>query len=278
MVSREKNNAREIKDANIAYYDALDAPAPERIGLARARAVANAARRRAGGAPPPGPAVELACGSGWLSCSLLVAGALPRIVSTDLSTGMLRATRALAGRNGFNAAAVCADSEQLPFRDDSLAFVLGAGFLHHMTDEQAFFREVRRVLAPGGVFLIFREPQAVGSRFVDGVVRAATFAPACMLRLVGRGGAESFEHEQEKCYAARDLRELGQGAGFTVLRVGHHSFFHSMLWLVWARARRFPRMARMLQRLEPVADAMDTVFGPLIPRMLFYEISASFRK
>ncbi len=269
----------DIKQANVDYYDTLDTPPPERLSSKRALAVASEVCRRAGGGRlPVGPALELACGTGRLSCCLMATVILPHIVSTDISTGMLVATRELAQHNGLDVVPVRADSEQLPFRDASVSFIFGAGFLHHMVDEESFFQEVHRVLAPGGLFLIFREPQAFGSRVVDGMVRIVMFLPSIAMRMLGRSGSESFDHEQEKSYSASDLRTLGQDAGFTLVRMGGHSFFHSLHWLLWARVKRFRRPGRVFMRLAPLADAMDAVFRPVIPGPLCYEISACFRK
>jgi SAM-dependent methyltransferase len=53
---------------------------------------------------------------------------------------------------------MAADILQMPFRDDAFDAAIGCGVLHHFpVDMPAFFRELRRVLRPGGRFA-FREP------------------------------------------------------------------------------------------------------------------------
>lgn len=45
---------------------------------------------------------------------------------------------------------VVADAQILPFRDDSFDAVVGVDFVHHLSTPLEFFREVARVLKPGG--------------------------------------------------------------------------------------------------------------------------------
>lgn len=60
------------------------------------------------------------------------------------------------GENGGEIEWLCGDAERLPIRDDSIDFVLAAAVLHHLPQwDEAILNEVRRVLAPDGVFLFF---------------------------------------------------------------------------------------------------------------------------
>ncbi len=45
---------------------------------------------------------------------------------------------------------IAADAQVLPFRDASFDAALGVDFVHHLSTPLAFFREVARVLKPGG--------------------------------------------------------------------------------------------------------------------------------
>lgn len=53
---------------------------------------------------------------------------------------------------------VAGDATRLPFRDSSLAFVMSFQMLSQFMDVEAVFREVHRVLAPGGVYFFAEEP------------------------------------------------------------------------------------------------------------------------
>ncbi|MGQ9916687.1 MAG: methyltransferase domain-containing protein [Bryobacteraceae bacterium] len=53
---------------------------------------------------------------------------------------------------------VAGDATRLPFRDSSLAFVMSFQMLSQFMDAEPVFREVQRVLAPGGVYFFAEEP------------------------------------------------------------------------------------------------------------------------
>ncbi len=53
---------------------------------------------------------------------------------------------------------VAGDATRLPFRDSSLAFVMSFQMLSQFMDVEPVFREVSRVLAPGGVYFFAEEP------------------------------------------------------------------------------------------------------------------------
>lgn len=97
--------------------------------------------------------VELCCGRGD-------ALALPglnygRGVGVDVSTAMLSAgVQALRDRRAL---LVQGDATSLPLRDEACDAVVVLGGIHHVPDRAALFREVARVLEPGGRFY-WREP------------------------------------------------------------------------------------------------------------------------
>jgi SAM-dependent methyltransferase len=78
----------------------------------------------------------------------------------DLSADALRQGVALMDRWGLSRAPVriAGDALHLPFRDASLRFVMACQTLSQFMDIEAVFLEVKRVLAPGGVFLFAEEP------------------------------------------------------------------------------------------------------------------------
>jgi SAM-dependent methyltransferase len=78
----------------------------------------------------------------------------------DLSADSLRHGCALQDLWGFERAPIriAGDAANLPFADGSLRFVCAFQMLSQFMNIESVFREVARVLAPGGVFLFAEEP------------------------------------------------------------------------------------------------------------------------
>lgn len=100
-----------------------------------------------------GVTAELCCGDG--EALALVGNRASRAFGVDISVAMLEtaATRPGVGDVTW----LQADATRLPLADASLDTVLMFGGVHHVADRQGLFREVARVLRPGGRFL-WREP------------------------------------------------------------------------------------------------------------------------
>jgi demethylmenaquinone methyltransferase/2-methoxy-6-polyprenyl-1,4-benzoquinol methylase len=108
-----------------------------------ARAVAGA---------PPGPALDLATGTGDLA--LAVRAALPGrvVVGADFSEAMLHCARAKLGARGERGVPLlAADALALPFGDGTFACVTSAFLLRNLADLPAGLAEMRRVTVPGGL-------------------------------------------------------------------------------------------------------------------------------
>ena len=78
----------------------------------------------------------------------------------DISADALRHGIALMDRCGFTRAParIAGDAVNLPFRDGSIRFVMACQMLSQFMNIESVFLEVKRVLAPGGVFLFTEEP------------------------------------------------------------------------------------------------------------------------
>ena len=102
---------------------------------------------------PPGPVLEIACGTGALTRPLRARlDPSVELVATDLSAPMLEYARERsAGTPGLRWEQ--ADAQRLPFPDGAFAVVAcGFGFMF-APDRVAALREAHRVLAPGGLLL-----------------------------------------------------------------------------------------------------------------------------
>lgn len=94
--------------------------------------------------------LDACCGTGDLALAMLEGGA-GEVVGTDFSPAMIERARVKgAGRVAFSVA----DTTDLPFADASFdVATIGFG-VRNLEDMDAGFREIRRVLRPGGRFLV----------------------------------------------------------------------------------------------------------------------------
>jgi ubiquinone/menaquinone biosynthesis C-methylase UbiE len=98
--------------------------------------------------------LEVGCGAAFLwraNIDRLLPAA--RVTLTDFSTGMVaEAVRHLPsiGVRGVRFGYAVADVQRLPFADSCFDTVAANHMLYHVPDREAAFREIRRVLVPGG--------------------------------------------------------------------------------------------------------------------------------
>jgi SAM-dependent methyltransferase len=153
--------------------------------------------------PPRARVLDVGCGTG---ANGRVLGAGDRV-----AIGVDASAMALAlGERLDHAARLRADGALLPFADGSFDLVCALDVLEHLDDDAAAVRELRRVLRPGGVLLVF--------------------VPA--LRLLW-GLQDEISHHRRR-YAPGQLRGLISGAG---LRVERLTFFNTLLFAPILAAR-----------------------------------------
>ena len=105
------------------------------------------------GRPSTGARVlDLGCGAGLdVFVAALLVGAAGRAVGVDLTPEMLAWPRKHTARNvEFHEGTV----EALPFEDRSFDLAISNGALNLVPHKDAAFREIFRVLAPGGAFAV----------------------------------------------------------------------------------------------------------------------------
>jgi len=99
-------------------------------------------------AAPGSQVLDLCCGQGRLTAMLCEAGA--QVTGLDFSPEML----ALAAKAAPSAKLRQGDAAAMPFEDSSFAAVLCNFGMMHLPDQPAALREIRRVLRPGGRFVM----------------------------------------------------------------------------------------------------------------------------
>lgn len=155
------------KVANIVYHDWEASTYDEKWNISYDERCVSYARDRyvhiAGESGwPVDRMLEIGAGTGFFSINLMQAGLARSAVVTDISPGMVE----VAVRNGrqldLEIDGRTADAESLPFGDGEFDLVIGHAVLHHIPDLDLAFREMLRVLRPGGRFVFCGEPTQRG--------------------------------------------------------------------------------------------------------------------
>jgi ubiquinone/menaquinone biosynthesis C-methylase UbiE len=149
----------------------------------------------------PGPVLEIGVGTGLVSLGLQRRGLT--VVGVDLSSGMLGKAKARLGD-----VVVRGDVGALPFRSNSLDNVVAVWMVQAVADQAALFREVFRVVRPGGRFLVCPTNRPA-LRDPIGVLIAQMF-----VRLE-RQTATRKQDEPRPVVDPERVLSLGLGAGFT---------------------------------------------------------------
>lgn len=119
---------------------------------------------------PEARVLDVACGTGDLSLTLCQNGKA-RILGIDFCRPMLDIAAAKSSKSGFSLPFVEGDALNLPFADRSFEAATIAFGLRNLTSVEAGFRELLRVLKPGGrvAVLEFSKPKAPWLRWLFGI-------------------------------------------------------------------------------------------------------------
>ncbi|HLZ91927.1 MAG TPA: class I SAM-dependent methyltransferase [Candidatus Acidoferrum sp.] len=134
-----------------------------------------------GGASLGEQLLEIGAGAGAATAALRKR--VPHVVSLEYDRGF--ATK-LAHQNGLGAGVVQGDAAALPFTGRSFSSVIAILALHHLRSSEQqdrAFREIHRVLRPGGQFFAFEIPDGWLHRLVH---TRSTFVPVHPQRIAAR--------------------------------------------------------------------------------------------
>lgn len=96
--------------------------------------------------------LDVGCGNGYMLAKFARSGTT--VVGIDLTAKALDVTKKRMKLSGLTAKLTQADSADLPFADQSFDVVYSLGVLHHSPDTEKSFREIHRVLRPGGEIVV----------------------------------------------------------------------------------------------------------------------------
>jgi SAM-dependent methyltransferase len=192
-------------------------------------------------ARPLGTTAEVCCGAG--EAFDLLGARVGLALGADVSVVMLEAAR--RRHRGPNRVFVQGDATRLPLADGAFDTVVMLGGIHHVNDRAALFREVARILKPGGRFY-WREP-------------ADDFFVWRWLRRVVYRLSPTLDAETERPIQRRETEHALVGAGFAIERwrtlgfVWYCALMNSDV-LVVARLWRFIPGIRRLTRWATHVD------------------------
>jgi len=111
---------------------------------------------------PGSTVLEIGADVGWASSILLGKGC--RVIATDITDHLFLAP----DRDSPNLCRLLADMNRVPLGDSAVDVVFAASCVHHSWDLRLTFREIARVLKPGGTAFLCGEPLPSLVRYVTG--------------------------------------------------------------------------------------------------------------
>lgn len=250
---------------------------------------------------PYGRSLEIGCGTGFFTLNLRLAGVLGDDLHViDISPGMVDVAKRNAAELGLRLDGEPADVEALPYEDDSFDLVIGHAVIHHVPDVEQAFREMLRVLRPGGRLVICGEPTRLGDWVARRLSRATWWATTRVTRLAvlrdswSRPAEELDESSRAAALeAVVDLHTFDPEAlAGTVRRaggIGVRTVTEELTaaWWGWPvrtfeaavpAERLGSRWRRFAYRSWQGLSRLDRAVRPIVPAGLYYNVSVTATK
>lgn len=209
--------------------------------------------------------LDVACGAGYGSA--LLARTAAKVTGADVSPAAIAHA---GGRYGSvrNLAFVTADCAALPFPDASFDAVVSFETIEHIAAQDAFLDEARRVLRPGGLFVLScpNKVEYSDKRGARNEYHVRELYRDELARLVGARFPHSAWHGQRVSFFSVVWPEAGATRGeiFEVSEVsageptpGHHR----PLYFIVVAAMTAEPLAAVVPRLSVLADRDEWVYG-----------------
>jgi SAM-dependent methyltransferase len=141
-----------------------------------------------------GPWLDLSCGPGLFTRALAASAPGALVVGLDISRPMLEVA-AKRSKGYSNVALVRGDAHALPFVAASFGGVNNSGALHAYDDPELVFREVWRILRPGGLYVgsTFAEAPSLFGKIAARAAGIRRFDPDSLRSWLNRIGFADFE-------------------------------------------------------------------------------------
>ncbi|HVK23461.1 MAG TPA: class I SAM-dependent methyltransferase [Actinokineospora sp.] len=245
-------------------------------------------------------AMELGSGTGFFLLNLMQGGVIKKGSVTDLSPGMVEVALRNAKGLGLDVDGRVADAERIPYEDNSFDLVIGHAVLHHIPDIPAAFREIQRVLKPGGRFVFAGEPTKIGDKYARKLGQATWWVTTNVTKLAAlRDWRRPQEELDESSRAAAleavvdihtfdpgDLEKQARAAGMVEVKAVTEEFAAALFgWPVRTFEAAVPREKlgfgwgmfayKTWQRLSWLDERL---LRKVLPRELFYNVLISGRK
>ncbi|WP_327068778.1 methyltransferase domain-containing protein [Kitasatospora sp. NBC_01302] len=182
----------------------------------RSRTAANSAAYLLPELRPGQALLDVGCGPGTITADLAeLVGPTGRVVAVDTSAEVLaQAAAHVAGRGLDNVVFEVGDAHQLKYGDGEFDVIHAHQTLQHVADPVAVLRELRRVLAPGGV-LAARDADYAAMTWYPELPELTAWLELYRSTARANGGEPD---------AGRRLLAWAQAAGFTEVAAGSSSW------------------------------------------------------